>query len=149
MLSEMCIKREKSGVDSGSQAYYESRIYINNNLRETCLRNMEDPQNDLITLSTVFLANMKESISQQIEFINMFAIQPDTDEQNELKIVSKGWYTMLRRQLMKHHGILATASNQAADCDRFCKIAEHIRLNCKTERRIARDSIERYPPAGN
>lgn len=47
---------------------------------------MGSPNDDLITSSKVFLANMREAIIQQNEFINMFAIQPDADETNEWKI---------------------------------------------------------------
>lgn len=71
---------------SGSKAFYESEIYTQNTARQFILRSMQSPNNDLITSSKFFLANMKHAITQQNEFIKMFAIQPDPDEQNELKI---------------------------------------------------------------
>ncbi|XP_031625862.1 uncharacterized protein LOC116342402 isoform X2 [Contarinia nasturtii] len=102
MFSEMDIKREINDMEMGSKAYYESIIYTNNNFRELILQDMGSPDDDLIVSSKVFLANMREAITQQNEFIIMFGIQLDPDEQNELKIVSKGWYNLLRRQLMTH-----------------------------------------------
>lgn len=50
------------------------------------MTDMAESGDDLIALSKEFLANMREAITQQNEFIEMFAIQPDFDEQNELKI---------------------------------------------------------------
>lgn len=50
------------------------------------MTDMAESGDDLIALSQEFLANMREAITQQNEFIEMFAIQPDFDEQNELKI---------------------------------------------------------------
>lgn len=50
------------------------------------LQDMRGTNDHLITSSKEFLANLKETIVQQNEFITMFAIQPDPDEQNELKI---------------------------------------------------------------
>lgn len=47
---------------------------------------METNDDNLIASSKEFLANMKDAIRQQNEFIEMFAIQSDPDEQNELKI---------------------------------------------------------------
>lgn len=74
---------------SGSKAHYESRIYLNNNSREFALQLMETPDQDLIALSKDFLANMRDAITLQNQFIGMFAIQSDPDEQNELKIGMK------------------------------------------------------------
>jgi len=148
MFIEMCIKREINDAETGSKAYYESMIYLNNQSRERVLQDMEIDDDDLIASSKDFLENMRDAIKQQNNFIEKFAIQPDPDEQNHLKIVSKGWYNLLRRQLMRHRNILAIALNQAAG-DRLRKISGLIRQNCRIERRIERDSNERYPPVRN
>lgn len=66
--------------------YYESKIYTNNRLSVFLLEDMRRNDRDLIASSKDFLANMKEAITQQNEFIKRFAIIPDPDEQNELKI---------------------------------------------------------------
>lgn len=71
---------------SGSRAYYESRIYGNNTVRELILRGMGSSNDDLIASSKLLLANMRVAITQQNEFINNFSIQPDPNERNELKI---------------------------------------------------------------
>lgn len=71
---------------SDSQAYFESMIYLNHKSRENNLQNMETADGDLIELGNSFLANMKEAMIQQKEFIEKFGIQPDFDERNEMKI---------------------------------------------------------------
>lgn len=47
---------------------------------------METTDDNLIASSKEFLANMKDAIREQNKFIEIFAIQSDPDEQNELKI---------------------------------------------------------------
>lgn len=87
--SETNFKKKKKNsifLVSGSKAYYESKIYENNDLRELILQNMESPDDALIALSKAFLGNMENAIEQQNQFIEMFSIQPDPDEHNELKI---------------------------------------------------------------
>lgn len=72
-------------------AYYESKMYTGNTSREMVLEDMKNAlalsiMNDLIKSSKVFLGVMKVTIAQQSYYINKFAVQPDPDEQNELKI---------------------------------------------------------------
>lgn len=67
-------------------------VYINTRLREFLLEDMQRTNNELIASSKDFLASTREVITQQNEFIEMFAIQPDADEKNELKIGMKLGY---------------------------------------------------------
>lgn len=53
---------------------------------------MQRTDNELIASSKDFLASTREVVTQQNEFIEMFAIQPDADERNELKIGMKLGY---------------------------------------------------------
>lgn len=71
---------------SGSRAYYESRIYSSNTVREKLLQDMGSSSDNFIVSSKLFLTNMRDAIKQQNKFIDYFDIQPDLDEQNELKI---------------------------------------------------------------
>lgn len=47
---------------------------------------MGSSSDNFIVSSKLFLTNMRDAIKQQNKFIDYFDIQPDPDEQNELKI---------------------------------------------------------------
>ncbi|XP_055297871.1 uncharacterized protein LOC129566188 [Sitodiplosis mosellana] len=140
------IKKEILHVEIDSKAYLEHAMYHMNDARTSLLLHMPNSDNYLIASSKMFLANMRQAITAQNEYIDKFSVDPDPDESNELKIASKGWYNLLLRQLMQHRIILANAralGNQ--DCGYLVKLESKWQSNWRLQERLRRDMNARYP----